>query len=358
MNDYEPVNDQRCIKAISAVLLLLLFSISTLGCVSPSEERREPLPEIMWPKPPEIPRIYFVDAISRPEDLYIKENPVKRFFKFFIGGQEGGRESVKPYGVETDSEGRYYVVDSFSKCVHVYDEKEKIYFRFPQDDTAFELPVDMAIDGKGVIFVPDSNDAVVKVFKEYGRTFDGEIGKGILKRPAGIAVNEKTGELLVVDTGNSQILRYDIDSRTLRGTVGSEGSEEGMFNYPTNIFVSKSGRIFVTDSLNFRIQIFSPEWEFIDSFGKVGNNPGFFSRPKGIAVDSDDNIYVVDALFDNIQVFNSKGKLLMDFGGPGHEYGQFWLPSGIFIDSSDRIYVSDTYNRRIQVFQYITSGEL
>jgi DNA-binding beta-propeller fold protein YncE len=347
-----------CVKVVSAVLLLILFSISTYGCIGPSVEKREPLPEITWPKPPEVPRIYFINSISRPEDLNIKEGSVKRFFKFFIGGEESERKIIKPYGLETDSARRYYVVDSFSKCVHVFDGEEKTYFRFPKDDTDFELPVDIAISGTGVIYVTDSKEAVVKVFKEYGKTYDGEIGRGILKRPAGIAINEKTGELLVVDTGNSQIMRYDVDSRQLKGAVGRDGNEEGMFHYPTNIFVSKSGLIFVTDSLNFRIQIFSPEWEFLDSFGKVGNNPGFFSRPKGIAVDSDDNIYVVDALFDNIQVFNSEGKLLMEFGGPGHEYGQFWLPTGIFIDRRDRIYVSDTYNRRIQVFQYVTSGDL
>ncbi|MEF9438349.1 MAG: 6-bladed beta-propeller [Candidatus Mariimomonas ferrooxydans] len=186
-----------------------------------------------------------------------------------------------------------------------------------------------------------------------GEKYIREMGKGILKRPTGIAVNEKTGELLVVDTLNSKIMRYDLKSYGLKGIIGREGSDTGMFHYPTNIFVSRDGLIFVSDSLNSRIQIFSPEWKFLNAFGKPGDSPGYFARPRGVAVDSDGNIYVVDALFDNVQIFDKEGRLLMDFGRPGHGYGEFWLPSGIFIDSNDRIYVSDSYNKRVQVFQYI-----
>ncbi|MCK5506500.1 MAG: 6-bladed beta-propeller [Thermodesulfovibrionia bacterium] len=343
-------------KLKRVILLFFAFVFIIPGCVKRPLEIRKPHPVIIWPKPPEVPRIHFVDSFSRPEDLNIREGLINKIFNIFSETDE--RTIIKPYGIETDHEGRYFVVDTFKKCVHVFDTRNTNYYKFPQKDTSFESPIDIAIGKHGDIFVTDSKEGVVKVFRELGKRYGGEIGRGILERPTGIAINNKTDELVVVDTHSSQIVRYDVNTLSFKGMIGMNGDKEGMFHYPTNIFVSADGHIYISDSLNFRIQIFSPDWKFLHSFGKVGNNPGFFSRPRGVAVDSDGNIYVVDALFDNVQIFSREGKLLMDFGGPGYRYGEFWLPSGIFIDNRDKIFISDTYNKRIQVFQYIKEGEL
>lgn len=325
------------------------------GCFKQAVKVKRSMPDIIWPKPPEIPRIRFVDSISGSEDLTVSQGTVMRFIRFLKGREE--RSITAPYGIETDTDGRIYVVDTFDKHVHVFDPENGEYFRFPQKGPSFVSPIDIAVSKDGTIFITDSKEAVVRIYKNHGREYLNEIGRGVLARPTGIAINEITGELLVVDTLSSEIIRYDLESYMMKGIIGRGGSGSGMFHYPTNIFVSGDGRIFISDSLNFRIQIFSPEWDFLDSFGKPGDGPGFFSRPRGVAVDSDGNIYVVDALFDNVQIFDEQGRLLMSFGGPGHAYGEFWLPSGIFIDSNDRIYVSDSYNRRVQVFQYMKGNE-
>jgi DNA-binding beta-propeller fold protein YncE len=344
-------------KLAIVIIALPTLVFTTHGCLKQAVKVREPLPaDMIWPRPPEVPRIRFVNSISRPEDLNITEGIFRRFFRYSIGSEE--RSIVSPYGIATDTDGRLFVVDTFNRNVHVFDLGKGVYHIFPRKGTSFVLPIDIAIDKKGNIFVTDSKEAVIKVFKDRGKTYIREIGRGILNRPTGIAVNEKTGELLVVDTLASEILRYDLHSYRLKGMIGREGSDTGIFHYPTNIFVSRDGHIFVSDSLNCRIQIFTPEGKFLNAFGKSGDSPGYFARPRGVAVDSDGNIYVVDALFDNVQIFDKEGRLLMDFGSSGHGDGEFWLPSGIFIDSDDRIYVSDSYNKRVQVFQYIKGGQL
>ncbi len=335
-------------------LLFSAVAIFMFGCLQQQADMREPMPEMIWPTPPEIPRILLVNSFSRPEDLNLQESALKQFFSF---EEKRDRSLVKPYGIETDSTGRYYVVDTYGKNVHVFDRENANHYIFPGEDITFESPIDIAIGKDGMVFVTDSKEAVIKIFSDNGKKYVGKIGDGLLGRPTGIAINNKTNELLVVDTLNSQIVRYDLDKHEFKGFFGGNGEEQGMFHYPTNIFVSGDGNIFISDSLNFRIQIFSPQGEFMKAFGKPGNSPGYFSRPRGVAVDSDGNIYVVDALFDNVQVFNRDGRLLMDFGGPGYGYGEFWLPSGIFIDSKDRIFVADTYNKRVQVFQYLKDGE-
>lgn len=308
-------------------------------------------PDIFWPNPPEVKRIEFVKAVSKPEDLNIRPGILQRWGNYIVG--RTAASIVSPYGITTDSQDRLYVVDTFLKRIHVFDAAGNQDFFFPADRTMLASPVGIAIDNGGIVYITDSKRGVVYIFKDNGKTFLSTIGRGIFKRPTGIAVNPKTSELLVVDTLLSQVFRFDLSNRLPKGSFGTDGATEGLFHYPTNIFVTLTGDIIVSDSLNFRVQVFSPEGRFLFTFGRMGDAPGTFSRPKGVAADSDGNIYVVDALFDNIQVFDKRGRLLMAFGEHGTGYGDFWLPTGIYIDNNDLIYVSDSSNRRVQIFRYL-----
>ena len=343
---------QRNIRRVLPTILAVILFLGTEACVKDTHLAEESLPDIVWPKPPEIPRIRFVAAVSKPQDLQIRPGVFRRFFDYLTGKTEV--PMVAPYGVETDSAGRLYVVDTFLRTVHVFDVKGNAYYLFPSDQANLVSPIDIAIENeRGSIYVSDSKEGVVKIFKDAGKNFAGEIGKGILERPTGIAVNEKTSELLVVDTLKAYVFRFDLADHKLKGKFGGSGQAEGELNFPTNIYVNSDGIIFASDSLNFRIQEFTPDGKFLQAFGSIGTGPGHFSRPKGVAVDSDGNIYVVDGLFDNVQIFDRESRLLMAFGRPGNGYGEFWLPTGIFIDQNDRIYVSDSYNKRVQIFQYL-----
>jgi DNA-binding beta-propeller fold protein YncE len=346
------MNKLRNIMHILPIILAVILFLGPAACVKDTKIAEVSLPEIVWPKPPEIPRIRFVAAVSKPQDLQIRPGVFRRFFDYLTGKTEV--PMVAPYGVETDSAGRLYVVDTFLRTVHVFDVKSSAYYLFPSDKANLVSPIDIAIENAGgSIYVSDSKEGVVKIFTDAGKNFAGELGKGILGRPTGIAVNEKTSELLVVDTLNACIFRFDLAGRKLKGKFGGSGKAEGEFNFPTNICVNRDGIIIASDSLNFRIQEFTSDGQFLRTFGSIGTGPGHFSRPKGVAVDSDGNIYVVDGLFDNVQMFDRESRLLMAFGRPGNGYGEFWLPTGIFIDPNDRIYVSDSYNKRVQIFQYL-----
>jgi DNA-binding beta-propeller fold protein YncE len=155
----------------------------------------------------------------------------------------------------------------------------------------------------------------------------------------------------VSETAAHQVLLFDLNGRE-RFRIGHNGSKAGQFNFPTDLFIDKTGKLYVTDALNARIQVFSADNKFVRAFGEEGDGEGEFSKPKGVAVDSDGNIYVCDSLRDSVQIFDSTGRLLMEFGGRGQSAGTFWMPSGIYIDR-DVIYVADTYNHRVQVFRYL-----
>ncbi len=335
------------LSCVAVVLLSIAACQKNISQVQTADVRT-----IVWPEPPEPARIKFIKSISNPADFSIKRGIFKQFFDYISG--RAIHSIVMPYGVETDSDGNLYVVDTHLKLVHVFNVRQKKYYAFPDNKTKFSSPIDLAIDNKnGRIFVTDSQQGVVKIFHKKGRKYLKDLGKDLFQRPTGIAINPKTSELLIVDTVSANVFRYDLDTLTLIGLFGRDGTGSGKLHYPTNIFTSADGSIILSDSLNFRVQIFSSNGKFKGTFGSAGDNPGHFSRPKGVAFDSEHNMYVVDNLFDNIQVFDRKKRLLMVFGNHGTKPGEFWLPTGIFIDKNDRIYVADSYNKRIQIFQYL-----
>lgn len=314
-----------------------------------------PAVERVWPEPPETPRIRLLQIITTPDDVGVRPNVFQRFLGFLKG--EAPTPIMRPHGLEVDAAGRLYVIDAHYRFVHVFDGGGTRYYSFPaQPVEGWDQPIDLALGAGGRVYVSDSAAGRVHVFAEHGEKYLTSFGGPPLKRPTGLAYRAAANELLVVDTLASQLLVYDADSLALKRAVGKETEGPDGFHYPTHIALARDGTVYVTDGLNFRIQVLSADLRFLKTFGAAGDNPGHFSRPKGVAVDSDGHVYVVDALFDNVQIFDRDGRLLLAFGSPGAAAGELWLPNAIFIDARDRIYVSDTYNQRIQVFQYLRAG--
>jgi tripartite motif-containing protein 71 len=133
------------------------------------------------------------------------------------------------------------------------------------------------------------------------------------------------------------------------GSFGNEYSEGGHFHAPSGIAVDSFGNVYVSDTLNCRIQKFSSSGDFITKWGKWGYGSGDFRNPVGIAVDGSGNVYVADADNHIIQKFSSSGGFLA-WGGYGSGNGQFMFPHGVAVDGSGNVYVADTQNDRIQKF--------
>jgi DNA-binding beta-propeller fold protein YncE len=335
------------------LICLLLFAAVSAGCTGAQQRLREPaMAPLVWPSDGEMPRIRYVSSFSLPEDLQIRQGLLSRIWDYVVGAPFRGLAA--PHGIAVDADGTIYVVDAALKTVQIYNGSKNKFSMVPDDDHLFKAPINPAVDIDAArLYVTDSADGLVRFFPLASGGAPGELGKGQLERPTGIALNNQTNELLVLDTRQEAVFRYNRQDLTLMGRFGSRGTGDGQLNHPTDLTVNSSGEILVSDSLNFRVQVFSPTGEFRRVFGAAGDSPGYFSRPKGIAVDSDSNIYVVDTLFDNVQIFDTEGKLLLSFGRAGQGPGEFWMPAGICIDQNDRIYVADTYNKRIQTFQYL-----
>jgi len=333
---------------VLGLVLLLLCS----GCDSHQGQLQFPANEVLvWPKPPERPYIRYVGTISTETDLKKKVSWAQGLGELLFGKEDMG-VLVAPYAVAFDRDNRLFVTDTAGAVVHVFDLNTRAYKQFASLTGQEKLlkPVGLAIVDNW-IYVVDSILRKVCVFDKNGK-FIISFGSERFIRPSGIAYWPDGRILYVVDTA-----RHTIDVFTREGKfiqqIGARGLAPGMFNFPSHLWLDKSGKLYVSDTLNYRIQIFTSERKFLRMFGQQGDRPGNFAHPCGVATDGYGNIYVTDRQFENVQIFDQQGRILLAFGQEGTQAGQFWLPAGIFIDSRNRIYVADSFNKRIQIFELV-----
>ncbi|MFC1880972.1 6-bladed beta-propeller [Thermodesulfobacteriota bacterium] len=180
------------------------------------------------------------------------------------------------------------------------------------------------------------------------------------------------------------------------------------FSWPTDVATDSDGHVYVSDTLNNRIQKFTTDGQLVakwpivefqefelewpvaiavgeDGFvyvvawvknggyssilklsssgqivGKIGNYAGQFSSgwhyPLGIDLDNVGNIYVANGENHRIDKLDPDGTLIETWGSLGSGDGQFDDPTGIAVDRQNNyVYILDTRNLRIQKFN--TDGD-
>jgi sugar lactone lactonase YvrE len=245
----------------------------------------------------------------------------------------------------------------------------------------FKGPAGDAIDPGGDVWVVDSSNARVQELSASG-TFMKAIGWGVsngesrlevcaseckaglagsgagqFSKPEGIAINQTTKNVYVLDRGNNRIEEFNDEGKYV-GTFGTQGSEPGQLNAPEGIAVvpagvttsATSGEVWVGDSGNDRVDEFTEKGEYLGSLGSEGSGAGQFKGPHGIAFSGED-AYVVDSGNDRVQEFSMSGEFIRKFGSKGTGEGEFETPNGIATEPvSGDLYVADTGNNRIAEF--------
>ena len=79
------VNRMRTLKKLPLCILVLIFIFSMQSCFKEVVKTKPLLPDIIWPNPPEIPRIRFIDSISGPGDLNAEQTMFRKLLVFLKG---------------------------------------------------------------------------------------------------------------------------------------------------------------------------------------------------------------------------------------------------------------------------------
>ena len=230
---------------------------------------------------------------------------------------------VEVVGVAVDSCDRVYVFNRGDHPIIVFDKEGK--FLNAWGDGIFKSPHGIFIDHEDSIYLADDHDHTVRIFD-----IDGNV-KMILGEP-GVAA----------DTG------YELT----KSPVLYGGKP---FNRVTNVARGKNGDLYIADGYgNARVHRFSADGKHLTSWGQPGKGPGEFNLPHGIAVDSAGRVYVADRENSRIQIFTPNGGYIQSWD---------WVsrPTDIFIDDQDFIHIAElawsmTMERQIHVHSNTHEG--
>ena len=251
-------------------------------------------------------------------------------------------------GVVADSQDRIYVFNRGDHPVIVFDRDGR--FLNSWGEGIFKAAHGIHMERNKHIYLVDYGDHTVRKFTLDGKlemTLGTEGVKGLdgdpFDRPTDVALSS-SGEIYVSDGyGNSRVHKYSPEGKLLM-SWGVPGKDVAQFDLPHGIFVDTQDRVYVADRQNHRIQIFTPQWEFITQW--TG-----FQQPNTLFIDRDDNVYVPE-LQHRMSILNLDGDLLARWGEePGREPGMFLAPHTACTDSRGDLYVGEVLEgKRIQKF--------
>ena len=171
-----------------------------------------------------------------------------------------------------------------------------------------------------------------------------------LDRPIALAIGPN-GDAYVTESRN-RVSQVSPDGTVIR-RWGEQGSNAGEFDFvgpnpedgaQGSIAVAPDGKVYVSDSDNHRVQVFTADGTFVRQFGSFGTAASQFVRPFDLSVDAKGNVYVLDGM--RLSKFGPNGAFLWtvdgttdkELKGHGHDAD---------IDSKGRIVVGNDDTGRV-----------
>ena len=213
---------------------------------------------------------------------------------------------------------------------------------------SFTEVVGVATDSRDRVFVFSRSEHPVTIFGRDGQFVD-SWGEGEFVRPHGLHIGPDDS-VYCCDDQDHTVRKYTADGKLLMKLgVSGQASDTGAtttdyrdikrvgppFNQPTNLALSPDGEMYITDGYgNARVHKFSADGQLLYSWGEPGDGPGQFHLPHGIAVDPKGTVYVADRENSRIQLFSPEGEYIT-------EWKDMLRPGNICVGSDDQFYVAE-----------------
>lgn len=260
----------------------------------------------------------------------------------------GAGEFNKPRSLAVDAQNNLYVADMTGRIQKFSPTGQYLL--------SWQMPITDKGKPKGMIQNTDGTVIIVEphYFRLNYHRPDGSLAlqwgrqgtnAGQLAFPRSVAVNS-AGEVYVSEYGLvERVQRFSPGGTNLLGVIG-----DGQFRRAEGIGIDSQDRLFVADSCNHRIQVFSRDGKFIREHGKPGAARGDLSYPYDVRVDHAGYEFVCEFGNSRVQIFDGEGRAVEILGGPGGDPGRMNNPWAICLDSKGNLYVADSANHRVQKF--------
>ena len=297
--------------------------------------------------------IYFADS----ENGRVYQFDWESEKKLTAFGSKGGERAQfnKITAIHVLNDGSVAVADSENKKIEIYKipvKTREIGEQIRLPTVTRYLPIKMECDrayrlnnGNALCLSGDRKKAGIYSHKS---KFIKELSS--LDEPASASISDN--KIVVLDS--SRIKIYDNNGvKQFDGKgYGGEGSGIGKLSSPSSVYV-RHGKIYVADTGNSRIQIYSDDGVFLDVIENPETDNGkLMSEPVSVVVDAQDNIFVADSDKNQLHVFSKERKHLYSLGGDENstEFKQIF---DLAIDEDNNLYVlcsTDNNKYTIQVY--------
>lgn len=216
---------------------------------------------------------------------------------------DGPGEFKDPCGVAVGPDGSVYVADTWNHRIQKFTAEGKFLSEWREQTTGFWGPRGIAVapDGSAVFVTDTGNKRVVKFDPDGKQLYVwGKEGShpGEFIEPVGLVFNS-AGELYVADTGNRRVQVFRQDGSFVR-----EHFVSGWEEFYTEPYLAILGEDLVaTDSFNHRVARYNKAGALVYVWGKTGADTGDFNRPIGVATDVEGAVYVSDTMNHRMQKF-------------------------------------------------------
>lgn len=202
-------------------------------------------------------------------------------------------------GIAVAEDGRVFVADKLQDKIYILDESGR-----KTGEIREKTPTALAVSGKklyaatyGSVVVYDLRGNVLQEFGTRGS------GKNQFDFPGGIAVDGK-GNIYVADSNNGRLVSMAPDG-SIRWTVGKKSASmndaQRTFGLPAGLAIDDNNIIYMIDAFNGAIVAFDAQGQKLTQIGEWGRKEGQFYYPAGIAFASDRTFVIVDKFNDRLQ---------------------------------------------------------
>jgi DNA-binding beta-propeller fold protein YncE len=213
-------------------------------------------------------------------------------------------------GLAMDDDDRLFISDAKLHRVLVLDSDHKQIASVGMD--VLVNPAGVAIDPENrLLYVADTGNDCVQVFDADSFKLLRHLGKpskkhdatdpGLFSLPVGVAVDAE-GNVYVTDTFNARVEIFDADGAFL-STFGKMSDAAWDFERPKGIAIDCDGHIWVVDAAQDRVKVFNREGRLLIYFGEHGEYPGKFMGAWGITIDKDNRVFVSETFPGRVQQF-------------------------------------------------------
>jgi peptidylamidoglycolate lyase len=190
----------------------------------------------------------------------------------------------------------------------------------------------IAVDRQDRIWCLERCPVPVQVYTPHGELVK-SWGQGQFKSPHSLRFDGQ-GNVWITDHAAHVVKKYTPEGQLLLtlGTPGKPGEDEAHFNGPTDVAITPTGDVFVSDGYgNRRVVHFDAQGKFMKAWGKYGAGRGQFCLPHQIVLDARGVLYVADRNAGRIQVFDQQGKWL-------DEWNHWIMPWGLCMTARDELW--------------------